>query len=112
MNARKKARNSVRDSVVDDVRDEGKIVRDSVRDTGFVYLNSKQKHVLQFCLAPRGSQEILNSLKLSYHSRNIKLYITELVKDGLLDRVNPNTPYDKNQKYVTTPKGMVYIREA
>lgn len=39
-----------------------------------------------------------------------KQYITELVEMELLARENPN-PNDRNQKYITTEAGKLYVEE-
>ena len=66
---------------------------------------------LEFCSLPRTSKEIFDMLEVTYHSRNIKLYITALVKQKLLIRTNPDNPKDKNQKYITTEAGKLYVEE-
>lgn len=83
-------------------------VHESVRESVRENLNQKQINALSFCFVPRTSKEILDSLNITYHSKNIKLYVTELVDMELLARVNPDNPYDRNQKYITTEAGKSY----
>ena len=73
-------------------------------------MNQKQINTLNFCLTPRTSKEILDHLDITYHSKNVKQYITELVEMELLARENPN-PNDRNQKYITTEAGKLYVEE-
>ena len=96
-------------SVQDDV---GKTlnVRESVRESVRENLNQKQINTLNFCLTPRTSKEILDHLDITYHSKNVRQYITELVEMELLARENPN-PNDRNQKYITTEAGKLYVEE-
>ena len=43
--------------------------------------------------------------------KNRKLHVTELVQLGLLARTIPENPNDRNQKYITTKAGKLYIEE-
>ena len=67
-------------------------VQESVREI----LNQKQINTLVFCFEPRSSKAILDYLGITYHSKNVRLCITELVEMKLLARENPN-PNDRNQ---------------
>ena len=99
----------VQESVQDNV-DKTLNVRESVRESVRENLNKKQINTLSFCLTPRTSKEILDHLDITYHSKNVKQYITELVEMELLARENPN-PNDRNQKYITTEAGKLYVEE-
>ena len=104
---------SVQESVQDDVGKTLNVresVRESVRENVRENLNQKQINTLNFCLTPRTSKEILDHLDITYHSKNVRQYITELVEMELLARENPN-PNDRNQKYITTEAGKLYIKE-
>ena len=68
-------------------------------DTRRMKLTSKQRDVVNYCSVPRSSREILERVGVSYHSKNIQTYITELVEAGYLERTIPERPSDMNQKY-------------
>ncbi len=63
-------------------------------------LSTKEKAVLKYCTEPRTSKEILEKIGVSYHSKNISRYITNLVADGFLRMTVPDNPKAKNQQYV------------
>ena len=68
-------------------------------DTRRMKLTPKQKDVVNYCSVPRSSREILERAGVSYHSKNIQTYITDLVEAGYLERTIPERPSDMNQKY-------------
>ena len=70
-----------------------------------VTLSEKQKIVLQLCLEPKSAREILETLGVIYHSKNIKMYIKDLIAYGYLELTIPDNPFNPAQKYVTTEKG-------
>ena len=72
---------------------------DVTPDTRRMKLTPKQKDVVNYCNVPRSSREILERAGVSYHSKNIQTYITDLVEAGYLERTIPERPSDMNQKY-------------
>ncbi len=54
--------------------------------------------------------KILAGRVKSWNSKNVRLYITKLIEMGLIARENPNSN-DRNQKYMTTEVGKLYIEE-
>lgn len=68
-------------------------------DTPRMKLNPKQRDVVNFCSVPRSSREILERAGVSYHSKNVQNYITNLVEAGYLEMTNPDNPNASNQKY-------------
>ena len=91
-------------------------VRDGVRDSVDVQKSVREEKrrqrrliILKYCLEARTSKEILDRLNMMNHSKNRELYITELMKTGLLARTNPDNPKASNQKYITTEAGKLYI---
>ena len=72
---------------------------DTIPDTRQMKLTPKQRDVVNYCSVPRSSREILERAGVSYHSKNVQSYITDLVEAGYLVRTIPESPYDKNQKY-------------
>ena len=91
--------------------DGSESVQESVQESEGIYLRKRQIDILYFCLKPRKSKEILDYLGVINHSKNRKLHITELVQLGLLARTIPENPNDRNQKYITTKAGKLYIEE-
>ena len=86
-------------------------VQESVQEKGEVYLGKRQVDILYFCLEPRTSKEILDYLGVINHSKNRKSHVTGLVTLGLLARTIPENPNDRNQKYITTEAGKLYVEE-
>ena len=66
-----------------------------------IELNGKGKLILDFCRYPRSSREIFEHIGVSYHSKNIGKYITNLIDSGLLYYTIPESPFHRNQKYFT-----------
>ena len=73
-------------------------------DTQKVSLSNKQRDLVNFCSVPRSTNEILDRIGVSMHSKNRERYITSLVAAGYLQMTNPENPTASNQKYkkVTT----------
>lgn len=69
-------------------------------------LSEKQKVVLDFCRKPRSAHEIMERIGISYHSKNMKIYVKDLVKSGYLRLTIPDKPNSPAQKYVTTANGL------
>lgn len=68
-------------------------------------INSKQTLVVSFCTEqPHSSKEILKYLHLSYQTKNVKRYITELLEADYLRPVDKRSPNDPNRKYIATKK--------
>src|SRR5574344_1696576 len=73
-----------------------------------IVINKKQILVVSFCTEqPHSSKEILNYLNLTYQTKNVKKYITELLKADYLRPVDKRAPNDPNRKYIATKKDMV-----
>lgn len=70
--------------------------------TNSVTLSEKQKVVLDFCRKPRNAREIMDRIGISYHSKNMKIYVKDLVKRGYLQLTIPDKPNSPAQKYVAT----------
>jgi predicted HTH transcriptional regulator len=69
------------------------------QESSYANLDEKQKAILDFCVEPRSTQEILENFGLYNQSRTRKRYIADLVEKGLLVMTIPNNPTDRNQKY-------------
>ena len=48
---------------------------------------------------------------ISTHPKNYKRYIVPLLEKGLLSMTLPDKPNSKNQKYITTEKGKVFLNK-
>lgn len=79
--------------------DTNKADSDTTLDTPRMKLTPKQRDVVNFCNVPRSSREILERAGVSYHSKNVQNYITNLVEAGYLEMTNPDNPNASNQKY-------------
>ena len=75
-------------------------------DTNSGTLSEKQKVVLDFCRKPRNAREIMDRIGISYHSKNMKIYVKDLVLGGCLRLTIPDKPNSPAQKYVTTDDGL------
>jgi len=74
--------------------------------TNSVTLSEKQKVVLDFCRKPRSAHEIMERIGISYQTKNMKIYVKDLVKRGYLQLTIPDKPNSPAQKYVTTDYGL------
>ena len=63
-------------------------------------LSDRQKAVLDYCIVPRSSREILDHIHVSYHSWNITKFIGELVDAGYLERTILESPNSPKQQYI------------
>ena len=79
---------------------------DTISDTNSDTLSEKQKLVLDFCRKPRNAREIMDRIGISYHSKNMKIYVKDLVLGGYLRLTIPDKPNSPAQKYVTTDDGL------
>ena len=73
-------------------------------------LSDKQRSVLALCVEPKNAHEILEQLGITYHSKNLKTYIKDLVSYGYLQMTVPDTPKNPAQKYFTTENGKAQIK--
>lgn len=64
-------------------------------------LSEKQKIVLSYCAEARSSREILSYLGVTYQSKNLKQYVSDLVEFGFLMPTIPDNPSHLGQKYIT-----------
>ena len=64
-------------------------------------LSERQEAVLCYCREAHSSREILSYLGVSYQSKNIKQYVSDLVEYGLLIPLIPDKPSHPGQKYVS-----------
>ena len=64
-------------------------------------LSEKQKIVLSYCAEARSSREILSYLGVTYQSKNLKQYVSDLVEFGFLMPTIPDNPSHPGQKYIT-----------
>jgi len=67
-------------------------------------LTPKQIEVLRYCVSAKSAKEILSHLELSYHSKNVKKYVMDLVDNGFLAMTNPESQKNPRQRYYTIKK--------
>jgi ATP-dependent DNA helicase RecG len=65
-----------------------------------------EQGLLQFCAEARTTKEILHYLKLKDRVNLNQKYIRPLLKRGVLAMIDPHSPSNPKQKYVTTKKGL------
>lgn len=73
-------------------------------------VSEQVKSTLVFCQVPRSRSEILYQLGIGDHYNNYRRHLEPLLNTGLVERTIPENPRDRNQKYVTTPKGKQLIK--
>ena len=66
-----------------------------------IELGEKEKRILVFCREPKSSRDILEFIGVSYHSKNINKYISQLIDAGYLYYTIPEYVSHRNQKYFT-----------
>jgi predicted HTH transcriptional regulator len=84
--------------------DESKSVYDGVYDG--VY----DAKILTFTLTPKSRKEIMDLIGISMHPKNYEHHIAPLLEKGLLSMTLPDKPKSKNQKYRTTEKGKMLLK--
>lgn len=70
---------------------------------------SQGSSLLDFCKTPRSRQEIADFLRIKSISYAVKVYVSPLVEQGLLDLKFPLTPRSPKQRYVTSETGKQHI---
>ena len=101
-NNRKEIRDQVRNQVGNQVRNQvGNQVRNQVIDRITI--------ALEFCIKPKTKNEILERIGLSKQSKYFIENIGSAIDNGLLAMTIPDKPTSKNQKYITTEKGLRII---
>ncbi len=66
--------------------------------------------ILEFCLAAKTKEEILQLLQVEVNPIHHRKYITKLVNDRYLLKTNISNPRAYNQQYLTTRKGNAYLK--
>ena len=61
--------------------------------------------ILSYCLTPKSRKEVLLKINLSNQTKNYQRHIEPLVTENLLRMTIPESPKNRNQRYVTTQKG-------
>jgi len=69
-----------------------------------------KKDILEFCLQPRSKEEILSFIQLELKPYNYKKYISRLFQDRYLQHTIPQNPRSSLQQYITTKKGLIYLK--
>ena len=73
--------------------------------TNRVKLSKKQLKVIAYCSEPRTAREIIETcLELSYQTRTVKKYVTDLVNLDLLRPLFPESLHAPVQKYIAVQK--------
>ncbi|MBU4485372.1 MAG: ORF6N domain-containing protein [Candidatus Delongbacteria bacterium] len=67
--------------------------------------------VLVFCMEARSKKEIFEKINLSNQHKNFTDNIQPLIETGLLRMTIPEKVNSRNQKYATTEKGLIIIRD-
>ena len=68
--------------------------------------DTPQDKILKFCKIEKTREEIQNHINIKDREYFRKSILTPLIKDKLLELTIPDKPTSKNQKYITTEKGL------
>ena len=66
-----------------------------------IEIGEKEKRILEYCRQPKSSREILSLIDVSYQTKNISRYVSQLVDAGYLYYTIPEYISHRNQKYFT-----------
>jgi len=66
-----------------------------------IEMGEKEKRILEYCKQPKSSREILKLIEVSYQTKNISRYVSQLVDAGYLYYTIPEYISHRNQKYFT-----------
>ena len=73
------------------------------------YESNYDKKVLLYCRVPRSRKEIMELLGISVQTKNFNKHIYPLIDKELLSMTLPDKPKSKQQKYITTEKGNIWL---
>ena len=68
-------------------------------------LSPRQILICEYCKIAHSAQEIMEKLAISNQYKNRQNHLQPLLDRGLLQLTIPDTPTDRNQKYILTVKG-------
>lgn len=100
--------NGTTDNTIDN-KDIKKDISINTVDIGIGGTIDLRKAVLQYCLVEQSREEIFKRIGLSNQNKTFKIYLQPLIDAGYLQMTIPDKPTSRNQKYVTTPKGILAV---
>lgn len=65
----------------------------------------RKEQIWEFCQEPRSASEILELLGLRNKENLMEIYLTPMLKAGMLTMTEPETPTSRNQKYKAVEHG-------
>ena len=65
----------------------------------------RKEQIWEFCQEPRSASEILELLGLRNKENLMEVYLTPMLKAGMLTMTEPETPTSRNQKYKAVEHG-------
>lgn len=65
----------------------------------------RKEQIWEFCQEPRSASEILELLGLRNKENLMEIYLTPMLKAGILTMTEPETPTSRNQKYKAVEHG-------
>ena len=86
--------------------------RDLTDDQVSDQVSDQEKELLGYCKEPRSRAEILLALGMSNHTTNYQRHIMPLLDRGFITLTHPENPRHRAQKYIITPKGKDYLKNA
>ena len=69
-------------------------------DNRIYVLNETGRRILEYCIVPRSSKEIMEHLGLK-DKKNLIAQIRKLIGQGRIARTVPDNPNNRNQRYFT-----------
>jgi len=73
--------------------------------------DTPQDKILKFCKLKKTREEIQSHINIKDREHFRKSILTPLLKENLLELTIPDKPTSKKQKYITTKKGLEYLKK-
>lgn len=73
-------------------------------------LDEYRKDILKFCVEPQSRGDILTHIGLSESYENYKKYVAKLLEERYLNYTDVRHPQSPKQKYITSQKGINYLK--
>ena len=89
---------------------ESNYVSDQENDQEGDEVTASENKILDYCLHPKSSAEILNKIGVSNQTKNYKRHIEPLLEKQWLEMTNPEKRRHRNQKYITTEAGKIKLK--
>ncbi|KPA15185.1 transcriptional regulator [Candidatus Magnetomorum sp. HK-1] len=82
---------------------------DEAHDQLYKKLSETELQILELCITPKKTSDLLNLLGYSSRTGNFKSALRHLLKNNLIQMTIPESPRSKKQKYEISHKGKKYL---